>query len=525
MPTWNDAIDDYKRASAALERADRIAYMRHIRPFLEKIGYLLAKGMMPEALFRKIMNQEAYIILNDTVPLVRDKLGSRIPKGHELFNYIQAGYYFSHSVACTDSNSIESRIRKRLSSFGESLYLAYCTASEMAMHAQQLGTDIRIHQRHIDSLIRAFFDYLEKMRLAALPHYLLRILQVQPLNHRRQTPLAEWIAYWERMSQVISYSLSEDLSWDPLCPDPTLEQVEFFTERCMVLLGDSGTGKTVVALYKAYQWHLQGKQVAYITGSRNQITYLQCQTSTGYFPFQMYYVTRYLQVLHKDCDCVVIDNAQDIRMQTLQLIVSHTREQVLICSHASVASRWNRSQDILRYFRCKAYRLDHNWRLSSKQFKLARNLLRYIRGIGPMPFHYNSSSHIHFIEYSHTHEQRFLLLQLIQQHAQEKMALLFHTDHQVKAAAQFLIRQGVDVEYQYCSRYKRIRVKYDTLNFATCILKILRYDRASGLQFDTVILPTFDRDSHGGRRQSLYIALTRACMHCYILRSVSRRKF
>ena len=193
MPTWNDAIEDYKRAEGALRRTDRIAYMRHIRPFLEKIAYLLVECMMPDELFRKIMNHEAYIILTETVPLIRDKVGARISKGHELFSFIQAGYFFTHAVACADPNSMESRIRKRLHSFGESLYLAYCTASEVAMHSQTMDIDVAINQSHIDYLIRTLFDYLEKLRLAALPHYLLRILHIQPLKNRYETPLKQWL--------------------------------------------------------------------------------------------------------------------------------------------------------------------------------------------------------------------------------------------------------------------------------------------------------------------------------------------
>ena len=526
MPTWNDAIEDYKRAEGALRRTDRIAYMRHIRPFLEKIGYLLVECMMPDELFRKIMNHEAYIILTETVPLIRDKVGARIPKGHELFSFIQAGYFFTHAVACADPNSMESRIRKRLHSFGESLYLAYCTASEVAMHSQTMDIDVAINQSHIDYLIRTLFDYLEKLRLAALPHYLLRILHIQPLKNRHETPLKQWVAYWERMSPAIPYSLSEDLSWNPQQPDPVLEQVEFFTERYLVLLGDSGTGKTVVALYKAYQWTHLGKRVAYITGSRNQLTYLQCQTPEGFFPFKMYDVSLYLRTTSKVYDCVVIDNAHEIQMITLQLIVRHTQEQVLICSHTCATSKWNRPKDILHYFCCPNCVLATNWRLSRKQFKWARQLLHDQQGVNQMRFHADKVLELRTIHYGCPQERWSMLLQLIQQHTREKMALLFHTDQQVKDAADFLMSLGIEVEYQYSFRcLNHFKVRCNTLNFATNILKILRYDQASGLQFDTVVLPVFDHSSQAGRGQQLYIALTRASRHCYIFKQNSRRKF
>ena len=119
-----------------------------------------------------------------------------------------------------------------------------------------------------------------------------------------------------------------------------------------------------------------------------------------------------------------------------------------------------------------------------------------------------------------------MLLQLMQQHTREKMALLFHTDQQVKDAADFLMSLGIEVEYQYSFRcLNHFKVQCNTLNFATNILKILRYDQASGLQFDTVVLPVFDHSSQAGRGQQLYIALTRASRHCYIFKQNSRRKF
>ena len=160
IPSWQETIEDYFRVLSGLEKQDLVSYMRHIRPFLEKLAFLIGASLMPEDLFEEVMNLQANFLLKGEEVSIRRVPQDRALGGSEYFRLIWVGYYYQNKIPCSNPKSLESQIKKRLYAYSETLQLVYGLASTMAVHTNNSLSSFDVKQKFVHSTIRSFVDYL-----------------------------------------------------------------------------------------------------------------------------------------------------------------------------------------------------------------------------------------------------------------------------------------------------------------------------------------------------------------------------
>ena len=121
-----------------------------------------------------------------------------------------------------------------------------------------------------------------------------------------------------------------------------------------------------------------------------------------------------------------------------------------------------------------------------------------------------------FIHTNSKDEEFNYISQIIAQHPNKSIGILYHSNEAVLQLNKQMIERGIQCEFKY-NDTEGERHNISNLNFKTLTPKIMTYHSAKGLQFDIVILPQYNGAFDVESKKALYVAMTRTMYKLYVL--------
>ena len=297
------------------------------------------------------------------------------------------------------------------------------------------------------------------------------------------------------------------------------------TDNSFIVKGCAGSGKSILALWKAKQIQNDNKgtyQIIVFTKALKQ--YMSDGISqVGINSSNVDYLWSYVN--HQGCpssDYIIVDEAQDFSKDDILMFKSKARKALLLYGDSAqqlykfIQDRKTISMEemaIVTGFQTE--QLVFNHRLPKKIARVAE----YINSVdddleGRCR---NEGNELPYIFKMNSFGQQLdKVAEIIRNRNFEDVGILFRNNADVEQAYIYLKAKGLTVEAKYG--------KTMDLNFGSDNPKLMTYHSAKGLQFEAVFLPECvcsDEDS----RNALYVAITRTYQSLYILHSGNLSSF
>ena len=165
--------------------------------------------------------------------------------------------------------------------------------------------------------------------------------------------------------------------------------------------------------------------------------------------------------------------------------------------------------------------LFNNYRLSRPVARITQDYVGVDVACYKEKVYQNKETELPRFVHTSTPEDEFsCITQIIAQHPNKSIGILYHSNEAVLQMNKQMIERGVQCEFKYNDTDNE-KYNVSNLNFNTLVPKIMTYHSAKGLQFDVVILPQYNGAFDVESKKALYVAMTRTMHKLYVLYSTS----
>ena len=309
--------------------------------------------------------------------------------------------------------------------------------------------------------------------------------------------------------------------------DEQLDLLEITNDKPMIVSGCAGSGKSLIAMYKARQLFSEGKDVILIAYTKSLKAFMM-----GGLNFSDLKIYTYQEWLSRGAFCadyIIVDEIQDfIQEDVLSFIKSARISYFFFGDDAqSIYKNFKNTisiEDIAELTGIEPLKLYNNYRLPRGIAKITQD---YLGLETVMPYKekiYQSKieSLPYIVHLDSNEEQAAVVLKIIKDNHDKSIGILLPNNDAVSAMEIILNQQNLKYEIKLNEKNDNDKdeVKFlnskCTLNFSNYLPKLMTYHSAKGLQFDIVILPMYS-GTEEKNREPLYVAMTRTREKLYIL--------
>ena len=292
------------------------------------------------------------------------------------------------------------------------------------------------------------------------------------------------------------------------------------TDKSFIVKGCAGSGKSILALWKAKQIQEENKgSFLYIVYTIALKTYMaEGIREIGISESNVDYFHHWFNNGQKSADYIIVDEAQDFTAEQINLFKIHARKALILYGDSAqqlykfLNDGKTVSMEEIEYITgLKSEQLVLNHRLPKKIARLAEyfnsdedELERRCKNEGIIK--------PKILEYNSLEEQYDAIANLILNKNMEDVGILFRYNNQVEAAYNYFRNNGLNVEAKFSKNNKT----YTDLHFSSDNPKIMTYHSSKGLQFENVFLPACNSEDD---KNALYVAITRSYNELYIMHS------
>ena len=304
------------------------------------------------------------------------------------------------------------------------------------------------------------------------------------------------------------------------------------TDNSYIVKGCAGSGKSILALWKAKQIQEGGKgsylYVVYTKALRqymsdgikqiglhesNVVNFDACfqwgKNDYGELQRGVWKKGSY--------DYVIVDEAQDFSRDDIELLKSKARKALLVYGDTAqqlykfLKDKQTVSMEDIQYFtKFPVEQLVFNHRLPKKIARVAQYLNSESDELEERCTE-EGTEKPKILEYNTKQEQFAAIANLIKNKGMEDVGILFRNNNEVDEAYDYFTNKGIEVEA------KSYRHK-DELDFTSDNPKLMTYHSSKGLQFENVFIPECTAEG-ADDRNPLYVAITRTYRSLYIMHS------
>lgn len=304
------------------------------------------------------------------------------------------------------------------------------------------------------------------------------------------------------------------------------------TDNSYIVKGCAGSGKSILALWKAKQIQEQGKgSYLYVVYTKALKRYMSDgikqiglrESNVANFDACFMWGRGDDGILTRGSwkkgsyDYIIVDEAQDFSEEDILLLKSKTKKALLIYGDTAqqlykfLKDKKTVSMEDIQYFtKFPVEQLVFNHRLPKKIARVAEYLNSDHDDLEDRCTE-EGSEKPKILQYNSKHEQFAAIAELIKNKGMEDVGILFRNNNDVDEAYDYFSKHGIQVE---AKSYKH----KDELNFTSDNPKLMTYHSSKGLQFENVFIP--ECTAYGvDDRNPLYVAITRTYKALYIMHS------
>lgn len=292
-------------------------------------------------------------------------------------------------------------------------------------------------------------------------------------------------------------------------------------DRSMIVQGCAGSGKTILALWKAKQLQSVGASYKFIVFTKALHRFMSDSIKAiGLNNDNFLYHHQWKERGMPAADYIIVDEIQDFTHEEISQFKTAAKKAFFFWGDSAQTIYRNlKTTQPIREIAADAEidpeTLVFNHRLPKKiarfaaQFNCDGDLVQRCTKEGTeLP---------RILQYNSLEEQLDAAIQQIKNRRITDAAMLFYDNDIVKKAYYYLIKQGHSIEANFRDR-QDFRNDVADLNFSSDNPKLMTYHSAKGLQFEAVFLPECNPPEKMGI-EPLYVAMTRSCSYLYVMYS------
>lgn len=304
------------------------------------------------------------------------------------------------------------------------------------------------------------------------------------------------------------------------------------TDKSYIVKGCAGSGKSILALWKAKQIQEQNKgSYLYVVYTKALRQYMSDgirqvglrESNVANFDACFSYVRNDTGKYERgdwkkgSYDYIIVDEAQDFSKEDIELLKSKSRKALLVYGDTAqqlykfLKNKKTVSMEDIQYFtRFPVEQLVFNHRLPKKIARVAQYLNSESDELEERCTE-EGTEKPKILKYSSKQEQFEEIAKLIKNKGMEDVGILFRSNAEVDEAYDYLTELGMQVE-------AKSFLHKDELNFNSDNPKLMTYHSSKGLQFENVFIPECTAEGIDDRNP-LYVAVTRTYRSLYIMHS------
>jgi len=291
------------------------------------------------------------------------------------------------------------------------------------------------------------------------------------------------------------------------------------SEKSFIVKGCAGSGKSILALWKAKQIQDENKgSYIFIVFTKALMQYMadgihEVGISQRNVDYHWHWQNR---AGCPSADYIIVDEAQDFSREDIELFKSRARKALLLYGDSAqqlytfIRDKKTVSMEDIQYFtKFPVEQLVFNHRLPKKIARVAQYLNSESDELEERCTE-EGTEKPRILRYRTIEEQYDAIIQLIKNRNMEDVGILFRHNQGVQQAYEYFKRKGMNVEAKFN--------QFMDLDFTSDNPKMMTYHSSKGLQFEHVFIPDCCVEGED-ERNPLYVAITRTYNSLYILHS------
>lgn len=308
--------------------------------------------------------------------------------------------------------------------------------------------------------------------------------------------------------------------------DEQLDLIGDTIDKSMIVAGCAGSGKSVIAMYKAQQILESKGDVILIAYTKSLNRYMR-QGKENSLDERFFYHWQWIDQGMSKADYIIVDEIQDFDREEIMQFINAARKCFFFFGDTaqSIYRAFGKEtltiDQISSMTGIKVSRLYNNYRLPKPIAKITQEYLGLteednVRKYSESLYLSKENASPVFVECHSRQEQIDCIISIIRKNKYRNVGILVPENDLVLEIMNAFTSEKFACEFKFNAGYNDYRNK-DTLNFKTEYPKLMTYHSAKGLQFETVILPFYQGASNLDEKKSLYVAMTRTYRHLYVL--------
>lgn len=302
---------------------------------------------------------------------------------------------------------------------------------------------------------------------------------------------------------------------------PQLDLIDRTLDQSMIISGCAGSGKSIIALYKAQKIMEEGGDVIMIAYTVSLSQYMKQDSAYRTLGKRFFYYQEWINMGRPSADYVIVDEIQDFTASEIDEFTNATRKSFFF--FGDTAQSIYRSikptmtlKALSEKVKIKISTLHNNYRLPKGVAKIAQNCVGVdVEEYTDSVYQSKETAIPHIVSLADDDKHLETILDVIKKNKLKDVGILVPNNDQVLSLKAELESRHVPFEYKYTKEEKA----HSNLVFPSDKPKIMTYHSAKGLQFETVFLPYYQGASSEDDRKSLYVAMTRTYRFLYIFYS------
>ena len=308
--------------------------------------------------------------------------------------------------------------------------------------------------------------------------------------------------------------------------DEQLDLIGDTIDKSMIVAGCAGSGKSVIAMYKAQQILESKGDVILIAYTKSLNRYMR-QGKENSLDERFFYHWQWIDQGMPKADYIIVDEIQDFDKEEIMQFINAARKCFFFFGDTaqSIYRAFGKEtltiDQISSMTGIKVSRLYNNYRLPKPIAKITQEYLGLteednVRKYSESLYLSKENALPVFVECHSRQEQIDCIISIIRKNKYRNVGILVPENDLVLEIMNAFTSEKFACEFKFNAGYNDYRNK-DTLNFKTEYPKLMTYHSAKGLQFETVILPFYQGANNLDEKKSLYVAMTRTYRHLYVL--------
>ena len=309
--------------------------------------------------------------------------------------------------------------------------------------------------------------------------------------------------------------------------DEQLDLIGDTIDKSMIVAGCAGSGKSVIAMYKAQQILESKGDVILIAYTKSLNRYMR-QGKENSLDERFFYHWQWIDQGMPKADYIIVDEIQDFDREEIMQFINAARKCFFFFGDTaqSIYRAFGKEtltiDQISSMTGIKVSRLYNNYRLPKPIAKITQGYLGLTEEKDKVR-EYSESLYLSkentlpvFIKCNSKQEQINRIVSIINDNKYRNVGILVPENDLVLEIMNAFTTSKFACEFKYNAGYNDSKNK-DTLNFKSERPKLMTYHSAKGLQFETVILPFYQGANNSDEKKALYVAMTRTYRNLYVL--------